>query len=64
MQVTVGTTITVGANETIMKVPNLGGAWDVDWKTGKIYVTQAVGADQARIVVMQNWLDEFRRKNP
>jgi len=64
VHVTVGAAVTVGATETLMNMPRLGGGWDVDWKTGKIYVTQAVGGDQARIVVVQNWLDEFRRKNP
>jgi hypothetical protein len=44
-----------------MIVPGLGNGWDVDRKTGKIYVTQAVGGDPARIVVMQHWLDDFRR---
>jgi hypothetical protein len=53
--------VTVGATETVMIVPGLGNGWDVDRKTGKIYVTQAVGGDPARIVVMQHWLDDFRR---
>jgi hypothetical protein len=36
--------------------------WAIPAATGKIYVTQAIGGDQARIAVMENWLDEFRRK--
>ena len=44
-----------------MTVDGLGNAWDVDWKSGKIYLTQAVGGDLARIVVMQHWLDDFKR---
>jgi Tol biopolymer transport system component len=61
VHVTIGTSVTVGATETVMIVPGLGNGWDVDRKTGKIYVTQAVGGDPARIVVMQRWLDDFRR---
>lgn len=34
-------------------------AWDVDGKTGRIYLTQSVGGGQARIVEIQNWLADF-----
>jgi eukaryotic-like serine/threonine-protein kinase len=61
VHVTVGATVSVGTTETVMTVPGLGNGWDVDRKTGKIYVTQAVGGDPARIVVIQNWLEDFRR---
>lgn len=62
VHVTMGTSVTASAPETVMTVPNLGNGWDVDRKTGKIYVTQAlIGGDPARIVVIQNWLDDFRR---
>jgi hypothetical protein len=53
--------MTVGAPETVMRVPGLGPGWDVSWKTGTMYLTQSVGGESARIVVIQNWLDEFRR---
>ncbi|MGE5099197.1 MAG: protein kinase domain-containing protein [Deltaproteobacteria bacterium] len=61
VHVTIGSSVTVGATETVMIVPGLGTGWDVDRKSGKIYVTQAVGGDPARIVVIQHWLDDFRR---
>jgi serine/threonine-protein kinase len=61
VHVSIASSVTVGATETVMIVPGLGNGWDVDRKTGKIYVTQAVGGDPARIVVMQHWLDDFRR---
>jgi Tol biopolymer transport system component len=61
VHVTVGATVTVGSTETVMTVPGFGNGWDVDRKTGKIYVTQAIGGDPARIVVVQHWLDDFRR---
>ena len=61
VHVTIGQTVSAGPTETVMTVPGLGNAWDVDWKTGKIYQTQAVGGDAARIVVLQHWLDDFRR---
>ena len=61
VRVTLGATVRVGASEILMTLPGLGNAWDVDHRTGKIYVTQAVRGEQARIVVMQGWLDQFRR---
>jgi eukaryotic-like serine/threonine-protein kinase len=61
VHVTIGAAVTLGASETVMTAPGLGNGWDVDWKTGKIYVTQAVGGDPARIVVIQHWLEDFRR---
>jgi serine/threonine-protein kinase len=61
VHVIIGGSVSVGATGTVMIVPGLGNGWDVDRKSGKIYVTQAVGGDPARIVVMQHWLDDFRR---
>ncbi|MFI5232522.1 MAG: protein kinase [Gemmatimonadales bacterium] len=61
VHVTIGTSVAVGSTETVMTVPGFGNGWDVDRKTGKIYVTEATGGDPARIVVIQHWLDDFRR---
>lgn len=61
VRVTPGAAFVVGANETIMKVPQLGTAWDVDRSTGRMVVTEPVVAAGARIVVMQHWLEHFRR---
>jgi serine/threonine-protein kinase len=61
VRVTPGAAFAVGANETIMRVPQMGTAWDVDRATGRIVVTQPVVAAGARIVVMQHWLEHFRR---
>ena len=44
-----------------MTVAGLGSAWDVDRRSGRIVVTQSVVTAGARIVVMQHWLDQFRR---
>ena len=60
--VTVGATVEAGIGRTVMTVPGLGNGWDVDWRSGKIYVSQAVTLDQARIVVIPHWLDEFKRQ--
>ena len=60
VHVMIGQSVTVGSTETVMTAPGLGNGWDVDRKTGKIYATQAVGGDPARIVVIQHWLDNFR----
>jgi Tol biopolymer transport system component len=61
VSVTTGATLVPGAPVTVMTLPGMGTAWDVGWKSGKIYATQAFGGDPARIIVMQNWLEEFRR---
>ena len=42
----------------------MGTAWDVDRTTGRIVVTEPVVAAGARIVVMQHWLEQFRRTQP
>lgn len=51
----------VGPSETLMKVPGMGVGWDVDRTTGRIVATEPVVAASVRIVVMQHWLDQFRR---
>ncbi len=61
VRVTLGPVFAVGANETLMRVPLMGTAWDVDRTTGRIVVTEPVVAAGARIVVMQHWLEQFRR---
>jgi serine/threonine-protein kinase len=61
-RVTPGPTFTVGATETILTRPAIGVAWDVDRKTGRMVLTEPVTAAGVRIVVMQHWLDGFRRK--
>lgn len=60
VHVTLGTQVTVGATDVVMTVPGLGSAWDVDRRSGRIVVTQAVSAAPTQIVVMQHWLDQFR----
>ena len=52
----------VGTSETIMTVSALGNAWDVDRHSGRLVVSEPVSAARARIVVMQHWLDDFRRR--
>ena len=60
VHVTPGSSFVVGASQTVMTVPALGSAWDVDRLTGRLLVSEPVTAAQARIVVMQHWLDDFR----
>ncbi|MDQ8155423.1 MAG: hypothetical protein P3B98_12250, partial [Gemmatimonadota bacterium] len=62
VRVTTGASVTVGATETVMTVPDMLSGWDVDRRSGRMYVTQAVGGDQVRIVVIQNWLADFTRR--
>jgi eukaryotic-like serine/threonine-protein kinase len=61
VRVTPGPAFGVGASETIMRVPNMGSAWDVDRSSGRVVVTEPVVAAGVRMVVMQNWLEQFRR---
>ena len=61
-KVTPGTPFGVGATETVLKDKPYGAAWDLDRATGRIAVTETVADATVRIVVMQHWLDAFRRK--
>jgi len=56
-----GPPFTVGSSEVIATIPGLGEAWDVDRTSGRMILTQAVATQSARIIVVMNWLDEFRR---
>jgi serine/threonine-protein kinase len=62
VHVTPGPKFGIGATEVVMTVPDLGNAWDVDRRTGRIVVAQGVASAPPQIVVIQHWLDEFRRR--
>ena len=59
--VTPGPTFGVGATNVVMTGKGFGAGWDMDRKSGRIVVTEPVAPAGVRIVVMQHWLDEFRR---
>lgn len=59
--VTPGPAFLAGANDVLLRVPQMGSAWDVDRSSGRMVITAAVVAARVRIVVMQYWLDQFRR---
>ena len=61
VHVTPGSAFVVGANETLLRIPQMGTAWDVDRTTGRMVVTEPVAPAGVRIVVMQHWLEQFRR---
>jgi len=61
VHVTPGPPFTVGSSEVVATVPRLGEAWDVDPRSGRMVLSQAVVTDNTRIIVLMNWLDEFRR---
>ena len=61
VHVTPGANFTIGSTETVMTVPALGIAWDVDRRSGRMVVTQPVNSAAAQIVVIQHWLEQFRR---
>jgi serine/threonine-protein kinase len=56
-----GPPFTVGSSEVVATIPGLGEAWDVDRRSGRMVMSQAVVSDNTRIIVVMNWLDEFRR---
>ena len=56
-----GPPFTVGSSEVVATIPRLGEAWDVDRQSGRMLLSQAVVSDNTRIIVLMNWLDEFRR---
>ncbi|MES2525207.1 MAG: protein kinase [Gemmatimonadota bacterium] len=61
VQLSFAPTPVVGTTTTVLKVPNMGNAWDVDRTTGRMVVTEPVVADGVRIIVLQHWLEQFRR---
>ena len=61
VHVTAGPPFTVGTRAVVATIPRLGEAWDVDRGSGRMALTQAVGSDATRVIVVVNWLDEFRR---
>ena len=61
VHVSAGPPFTVGSSAIVATIPRLGEAWDVDHKSGRMILTQAVATQNARIIVIMNWLDEFRR---
>jgi eukaryotic-like serine/threonine-protein kinase len=61
VHVSPGPPFTVGSSEIVATIPRLGEAWDVDRGSGRMVLTQAVTTENTRIIVLMNWLDEFRR---
>ncbi len=60
--VTPGAEFTVGPVRTIMSGKEIGQGWDVDRTSGRIAVTVPVTLAGVRMVVIQHWLDAFKRK--
>jgi len=56
-----GPPFSFGSSEVVATVPRLGEAWDVDRRSGRMVLTQTVATQNTRIIVLMNWLDEFRR---
>ncbi|MBW8838955.1 MAG: hypothetical protein JF602_03730 [Gemmatimonadetes bacterium] len=56
-----GPSFKIGSSEVVATIPRLGEAWDVDRQSGRMVLSQAVATENTRIVVLVNWLDEFRR---
>jgi serine/threonine protein kinase/Tol biopolymer transport system component len=60
--VTPGAEFTVGPVRTIMSGKEIGQGWDVDRTSGRIAVTVPVTLAGVRMVVIQHWLEAFKRK--
>jgi hypothetical protein len=60
-KVTPRPTFGVGVTQTVMQGKPFGTAWDFDRATGRIVVTETVVDATVRIVVMQHWLNSFRK---
>ncbi len=60
-KVTPGPTFGVGATETLLQSKGFGVAWDVDRANGRMVLTETALDASVRIIVMQHWLDQFRR---
>ena len=56
-----GPPFSVGSSEIVATIPRLGEAWDVDRRSGRMVLTQAVATENTRIIVLMNWLDAFLR---
>ncbi len=57
-----GAEFTVGPVRTIMSGKEIGQGWDVDRTSGRIAVTVPVTLAGVRMVVIQHWLESFKRK--
>ncbi len=61
VRVNPGTPFTASAPAEALTLQGLGLAWDVDRATGNLLVSQAIGDDAVKIVVIQHWLADFLR---
>ena len=61
VRVNPGTPFTASAPAEVLTLQGLGLAWDVDRVSGNLLVSQAIGEDAVKIVVIQHWLAEFLR---
>jgi serine/threonine-protein kinase len=61
VKVATGSDVTVGAPQTAVLLPKAAVTWDLDAVTGKMVFAEPAGGEEARIVVVQHWLAEFKR---
>lgn len=59
--VTLGASVVAGATRPVVQ-GRFGSAWDIDPRTGRIIVAETIVEASERIVVVQHWLDQFRRE--
>ena len=61
VRVNPGQPFTASAPADVLTLQGLGQAWDVDRVSGNLLVSQAIGDDAVKIVVIQHWLSDFLR---
>jgi len=61
VRVNPGTPFTASAPVDVLTLKGLSAAWDVDRVSGNLLVSQAIGDDAVKIVVIQHWLADFLR---
>jgi serine/threonine-protein kinase len=61
VRVNPGTPFTASAPTEVLTLQGLSQAWDVDRTSGNLLVSQAIGDDAVKIVVIQHWLADFLR---
>lgn len=61
VRVNPGTPFTASSPTDVLTFAGLGTAWDVDRVSGNLLVSQSIGDDAVKIVVIQGWLADFLR---
>jgi hypothetical protein len=61
VDVTLGSTLTIGASRVVLHLSSIGSAWDVDRTSGRMIVSTPARALGTRMIVLQGWRDQLAR---